>query len=426
MIFLGLLLPALLGGSTQASHGGPPLDCVDAERLCLLDHQCNSSYRVLEYCAIEEAMSLLGWDARKECVTAENELERSPLSGCKCHRGSKKEEQCLKVYWTSRFSHRYHELDISPYVEMDTEPTWNGDGFRLAGILSGSSVPTDVENQCLEAAQACGLYEKCGNLRSEYVLACTKRAPNSDTCNRQKCHKALRRFLDRVPEEYAFGVLFCQCNNTLCGERRRKTIVPSCSYEEREKPNCMTLQHMCMKDDLCRSRLVDFQHNCQPLSMSRTTCPRDNAMACLRSYVGLIGTIVTPNYVSNNGTEVAYWCTCEASGNQRQHCEKILTMFNQNSCLQNAIKVLNSGAHHTLEGTQTSARSSQHFQQDDMNVLPGIVEVKHVDVVSGGGGRVEVNQPISEKAIVSNSQSGATGFGQSAALLLLALLPPLL
>ncbi|KAG2455407.1 GFRA1 protein, partial [Polypterus senegalus] len=105
MIFLGLLLPALLGGSTQASHGGPPLDCVDAERLCLLDHQCNSSYRVLEYCAIEEAMSLLGWDARKECVTAENELERSPLSGCKCHRGSKKEEQCLKVYWTSRFSH---------------------------------------------------------------------------------------------------------------------------------------------------------------------------------------------------------------------------------------------------------------------------------------------------------------------------------
>lgn len=112
----------------------------------------------------------------------------------------------------------------------------------------------DGENQCLKAAQDCGLYEKCGSLRSEYVLACTKRVPGTTRCNQHKCHRALRRFLERVPEEYSLGVLFCPCTNTLCGERRRKTIVPSCSYQEMEglQPNCLHQQSFCRRDDLCR------------------------------------------------------------------------------------------------------------------------------------------------------------------------------
>lgn len=92
------------------------------------------------------------------------------------------------------------------------------------------------------------------------MVACTKRATSSENnCNRQKCHKALRRFLERVPEEYSFALLFCPCSDTLCGERRRKTIVPSCSYEENVrgeeragKPNCLSLQSYCSKDELCR------------------------------------------------------------------------------------------------------------------------------------------------------------------------------
>lgn len=119
---------------------------------------------------------------------------------------------------------------------------------------ASSFMQSDGENQCLKAAQDCGLYEKCGSLRSEYVLACTKRVPGSNRCNQHKCHRALRRFLERVPEEYSLTVLFCPCTDTLCGERRRKTIVPSCSYQETEEvqPNCLHQQSFCRRDDLCR------------------------------------------------------------------------------------------------------------------------------------------------------------------------------
>ncbi len=124
---------------------------------------------------------------------------------------------------------------------------------RVFSSFSVSSLPLTDQNQCLKAAQDCGLYEKCGSLRSEYALACTKIIPGMNHCNRHKCHRALRRFLERVPEEYSFGVLFCPCSDTLCGERRRKTIVPSCSYEERDgQPNCLNLESYCLKDNLCR------------------------------------------------------------------------------------------------------------------------------------------------------------------------------
>ncbi|RXM93906.1 GDNF family receptor alpha-4 [Acipenser ruthenus] len=250
---------------------------------------CNSSYRVLEYCAAEEAVSPLGPEARKECVTAEAALAQSPLLRCKCHRGNRREEHCLTVYWTVRFSNSYYELESSPYEDLETDQMWAIQNSRLAAIVSGSSIVTEWDNPCLEAAQACGLYEKCGNLRSEYVLACTKRVSGTDTCNRQKCHKALRRFLDRVPEEYSFAVLFCQCSNALCGERRRMAIVPSCSFEEKEKPNCLYLQQICLKDELCKSRLADFHSKCQPSPISTTGCLRENGAACLKSYSGLIG-----------------------------------------------------------------------------------------------------------------------------------------
>lgn len=119
---------------------------------------------------------------------------------------------------------------------------------------ASSLVQLDGENQCLKAAQDCGLFEKCGSLRSEYVLACTKKVPGTNRCNQQKCHRTLRRFLERVPEEYSLPVLFCPCTSTLCGERRRKNIVPSCSYEQIEglRHNCLQQQSICRQDELCR------------------------------------------------------------------------------------------------------------------------------------------------------------------------------
>lgn len=178
----------------------------------------------------------------------------------------------------------YEEYEVSPYEELELNLVRNIEMYRMASIVAGrfldlikfyfsiahifitffspkaSSLSMDGQNQCLKAAQNCGLFEKCGSLRSEYVVACTKPVTQTDnSCNRQKCHKALRRFLERVPEEYSFALLFCPCTDTLCGERRRKTIVPSCSYEENQrgeeravKPNCLSLQNYCSRDELCR------------------------------------------------------------------------------------------------------------------------------------------------------------------------------
>uniref|UniRef100_A0A4W5LDK7 GDNF/GAS1 domain-containing protein n=1 Tax=Hucho hucho TaxID=62062 RepID=A0A4W5LDK7_9TELE len=202
----------------------------------------------------------------------------------------------------------------------------------LLGLTS--SLPLDGQNQCLKAAQDCGLYEKCGSLRSEYVVACTKRPPGSDgSCNRQKCHRALRRFLERVPEEYSFALLFCPCSDALCGERRRKTIVPSCSYEERDgKPNCLSLQGYCARDKLCShsdpwggAQLAHRRPETPVAGRAQCTLTRSPVAQC---------TIMTPNYVNNISMDVSQWCSCEGSGNQWQDCLRILHMFDSNVCLR--------------------------------------------------------------------------------------------
>lgn len=81
------------------------LDCLVAEQGCVQEPSCKGVYRLLEYCAAEEAVSPLGSDARLECLEAQNSLQDyRPLQVCKCLRGSRREEHCLKVYWTVRFA----------------------------------------------------------------------------------------------------------------------------------------------------------------------------------------------------------------------------------------------------------------------------------------------------------------------------------
>ncbi|XP_069052147.1 GDNF family receptor alpha-3 isoform X1 [Lepisosteus oculatus] len=409
---LGALVSVCVRGSgVLATQLLPPADCVEAEELCASEPRCQTSYHVLEYCASEEAVAPLGPDARRECVAAEAALLHSPLLACKCQRGTRKEEQCLRVYWTVRYSQGYYEYEASPYEETEAQSRWSSPAVRMAPIVSGesgSTLPLDSQNQCLKAAQDCGLYEKCGALRSEYVLACTKRAPSSSHCNRQKCHRALRRFLERVPEEYVLAVLFCRCSTTLCGERRRKTIVPSCSYEEREKPNCLSLQGYCMRDDLCRARLADFQRHCQPSALSASGCVRESGAACLRSYIGLIGTIMTPNYISNSSDVVSQWCTCEGSGNQWQDCERVLRMFTSNACLRNAITSLGSSAPRPVESTTPPpTRISLRVQQNNDIILPDLAKVE--DEEEDDDEEFNVIPPYSEKATESNARSVAPG-----------------
>ncbi|KAK6298443.1 hypothetical protein J4Q44_G00314980 [Coregonus suidteri] len=418
MLFLGILLGIFIRDVVHSSPPLPPgiVDCVEAEKGCKADPQCKELYRTLEGCASKEAVAPLGSKTRIECLEALSALHYLPLLACKCQRGARREEHCLRAYWSVRILQGYDDLEASPYDDSPVETS------HMASIVAAaSSLPLDGQNACLKAAQDCGLYEKCGSLRSEYVLACTKPVPGSDHCNRQKCHRALRRFLERVPEEYSLGVLFCPCTDKLCGERRRKTIVPSCSYQERDgiQPNCLHLQSYCRKDQLCRSRLADFQHNCQPSGLSPSGCIRESGAVCLKSYAGLIGTIMTPNYLSNSTVDVALWCNCEGSGNQLQDCLRIQSMFTNNACLENSISTMGSSPPRPVESIPPpSPRPSPLDQQNKLSnnaqdeLSNNAVEQSEEDdeeEEEEEGGQFDVIPLYAEKATVSNLGSGGGG-----------------
>ncbi|XP_029969046.1 GDNF family receptor alpha-4-like [Salarias fasciatus] len=433
MILLGTVLALFFSGVCPSASIFPfppaPADCVEAHRDCSTDSQCEALYRGLELCAAEAAAAPLGEQAASECLERRDALlsKHPALLACKCHRGFRREEQCLRIYWRVRLLPEDDEMEISPYDDtLDT---------RMASLVAASSfMQLDGENQCLKAAQDCGLYEKCGSLRSEYVLACTKRVAGTARCNQHKCHRALRRFLERVPEEYSLGVLFCPCSNTLCGERRRKTIVPSCSYRDPDglPPNCLHQQSFCRRDDLCRSRLADFLNNCQPSHVTASGCLKDSAGLCLRAYAGLIGTIMTPNYVSNSSADVSLWCSCEGSGNQWQDCQRLQRLFTHNACLRNSISWMGSPASLPADITQPPApRPSPLVQEDHLlssNHLPEhnniVVESEEEEEDHGAQTEVgledsesdqfDVISLYSERATVSNL--GSTGTGGACAL----------
>ncbi len=138
----------------------------------------------------------------------------------------------------------------------------------LLGIHSGTSKgqphcsdPSRPCNPCLDATKACNLNENCKRQRSNYISTCTRaqtqgqqpsQPQSQDSCNRKRCHKALRQFFERVDSQYSYGLLFCSCKDQACAERRRQTIVPSCSYQDKAKPNCLQLRSTCRLDVHCR------------------------------------------------------------------------------------------------------------------------------------------------------------------------------
>uniref|UniRef100_A0A8B9ZDX5 GDNF family receptor alpha n=1 Tax=Anas platyrhynchos TaxID=8839 RepID=A0A8B9ZDX5_ANAPL len=297
-----------------------PVDCVRANELCAAEPSCSSRYRTLRQClAGRDRNTML---ANKECQAALEVLQESPLYDCRCKRGMKKELQCLQIYWSIHLGLTEGEefYEASPYEPVTSRLS---DIFRLASIFSGMDPATNSKsNHCLDAAKACNLNDNCKRLRSGYISTCSKEISATEHCSRRKCHKALRQFFDRVPSEYTYRLLFCSCKDQACAERRRQTIVPSCSYEDKHKPNCLELRNVCRADHLCRSRLADFHANCQASFQSLTSCPGDNYQACLGSYAGLIGFDMTPNY---------------------EECEKFLRDFTENPCLRNAIQAFGNG-----------------------------------------------------------------------------------
>ncbi|XP_007439777.2 GDNF family receptor alpha-2-like [Python bivittatus] len=319
------------------------VDCARANELCAAEPGCSSSYRTLRQClAGRDHNTMLG---NRECRAALEVLQGSALYGCRCKRKMKKELLCLQIYWSIHLGLAGGEefYEASPY-EPITSPL--SDVFRLASIVSGTDpVANSRSNHCLDAAKACNLNDNCKRLRSAYISTCNKGVSATEHCSRRKCHKALRHFFDRVPSEYTHRLLFCSCKSQACAERRRQAIVPYCSYEEKEKPNCLALRSQCRAEPLCRSRLADFHTNCQAFHQFLTSCSRDNYQACLGSYTGLIGLDMTPNYVdaSFSSLVVSPWCSCRGSGNMEEECEKFLKDFTENPCLRNAIQAFGNG-----------------------------------------------------------------------------------
>lgn len=125
-------------------------------------------------------------------------------------------------------------------------------GFCVSFGFIGSQLAGDATNPCLRATHICNLSKKCFRLRTDYASICTKGAASEDVCDRRKCHRGLRNFFEKVPEDFTKRILFCPCQDEFCGERRRKTIVPDCSFQYNTKPNCLWLLDSCLEDHICK------------------------------------------------------------------------------------------------------------------------------------------------------------------------------
>ncbi|XP_020339927.2 GDNF family receptor alpha-4-like isoform X1 [Oncorhynchus kisutch] len=348
-------------------------DCLVAGDSCSSDETCSPRLRTLRQCVAGDGSMKLGPGARSQCANAVSALISSPLHGCQCKRGMKKEKNCLSIYWSLHQSviHGLNLVESYPYKAVERDY----DSVRLASITADSEANVATVNRCLDAAKACNVDDLCQKLRTEYVSACIKPLAKSGLCNKAKCNKALRRFFDRVPPAYTHELLFCPCTDMACAERRRQTIVPSCSYEGSDKPSCLIQMSMCKGDYVCRSRLAQFQYDCQPAESSANSCKQGNYGACLLAYTGLIGSSITPNYVDNSTSSVAPWCSCSASGNQRVECSDFLEYFTNNVCLRNALLAFGSRT-----DVMPTSSESRHLspatgrESHAINPLPATVE----------------------------------------------------
>ncbi|XP_063070087.1 GDNF family receptor alpha-4-like [Engraulis encrasicolus] len=233
-----------------------------------------------------------------------------------------------------------------------------GTGPKMDSEPESEGSPVVVVNRCLSATRACNMDDECKRLRSTYLTACHTSAQwGLGPCDKAKCHRMLERFFDRVPAEYTHRLLFCPCGDTeaACLERRHQTIVPSCSYKGGgDKPSCLLQMRACSSNDVCSSRLAQFQHDCQPNEPSTSGCKQGSHTACLTAYAGLIGTPVTPHYVDNSPhASVSPFCNCASSGNQMEECTNFLDFFTNNICLKNALLTFESGEGLTRVPTPT-------------------------------------------------------------------------
>ncbi|CAB1439071.1 unnamed protein product [Pleuronectes platessa] len=109
-------------------------DCLRAGDTCSSDDTCSPRLRTLRQCVAGDGSVKLGPGARSQCENAMTALLSTPLHGCQCKRGMKKEKNCLSIYWSLHQSvlHGLSLVESFPY-----EPEERGSDYvRLASIAA--------------------------------------------------------------------------------------------------------------------------------------------------------------------------------------------------------------------------------------------------------------------------------------------------
>lgn len=357
---LGVFLLFVNAAFTLSMNSLESTDCISAEGLCKNDTLCNNTYFALKNCSSNA----------RECQEAAELISQTPIIHCKCHHRMKKEEHCLNIYWTVHpvYIPGYLGSYNSPYTdELETKEETKY--TQLSTFSSEPDTQSNAPNACINEAEICSSYEKCSQLKNEYVIHCSITKAGG-SCDRRKCHNHLRNFIKKIPMEFTKRFLFCPCNHDKhCGERRRQTIVPKCSFEEKEKKNCLQLYDSCMADNLCKSRLLDYQKHCHLFDKSKESCSQEQNDLCIKSYIRMIGTAVTPNFINNSSMDTSLWCTCEGSANRLEECNAFHEMFTSNRCLQNVINPdLNQSVPITLNDDQRSPTDDK--SDTNLAILP--------------------------------------------------------
>lgn len=119
-------------------------DCLRAGDTCTSDVACSPRLRTLRQCVAGDGSMKLGPGARNHCENAMTALLSTPLHGCQCKRGMKREKNCLSIYWSLHQSVLHGETDISSLTIvcgvgksiMQGNACWNKIGPHLHSLDS--------------------------------------------------------------------------------------------------------------------------------------------------------------------------------------------------------------------------------------------------------------------------------------------------
>ncbi|XP_036608270.1 GDNF family receptor alpha-3 [Trichosurus vulpecula] len=349
------LLPLLQAGDLPTTDVMSSSNCIDAKKLCLTDSTCSTSFLDLENCFLASATRKPeNWES---CLETAQQLQNSSLGSCTCDWRMKNQNACLAIYWTihTAYGLGYYDLRGSPYKETVISRFRK---FNHLDSFESGSMSQSSPDLCLKSTTLCTLNDRCNKLRLAYGEVCSVAR-----CQPLRCQQELRVFFEQVADKYAQALLFCPCDDgdDACGARRRNTIAPSCASPTRDPLNCLVLWNTCLQDLLCRSRLADFQMHCRHTDLLGP-CVGIQPQRCLKAYMGLIGTVMTPNYVSNLSANVSLSCSCRGSGNQLEECIHIQESFSRNPCLTKAIEVQMQVHHPLLSKSFPTTTSQDNFQ----------------------------------------------------------------